>query len=174
MNRYWKDCQHLSSWTVRQTGSILISALFMWNILPGVLPREFPNHFLIPCRFSSKEIFRQQYPVDEAAWAYLLKSGIDVQREASFVDRGFWERSWRWPGGVYYVLAATSGIPTTRELTYPFPIFSQPLEGTTPLVLPLWSGRGDKYSKRCSFQLRFFVGSFKKGYLGCLVCMQSM
>jgi len=27
------------------------------------------------------EIFRQQYPVDEAAWAYLLKSGIDVQRE---------------------------------------------------------------------------------------------
>ena len=142
MNRYWKDCQHLSSWTVRQTGSILISALFMWNILPGVLPREFPNHFLIPCRFSSKEIFRQQYPVDEAAW------GLPPEKWHRRPTGGIV----RWPRflgevmkvtrGVYYVLAATSGIPTTRELTYPFPIFSQPLEGTTPLVFAIvkWKG----------------------------------
>ncbi len=58
---------------------------FFLNILPGVLPPEFsPTIFFdtVPS-FPPEEIFRQQYPVDEAAWAYLLKSGIDVQREAA-------------------------------------------------------------------------------------------
>lgn len=57
--------------------------------------------------------------------------------------------------GVLSRFGSDLGIPTTRELTYPFPVFSQPLEGTTLLVLPLLSGRGDKYSNKCLFQLRF-------------------
>ena len=34
-----------------------------------------------------EEAFRQRYPVDEAAWAYLVKSNVEVQREA--------RREWR-------------------------------------------------------------------------------